>query len=182
MVMRCKCEAAPAGAAFAGETLLPAAGDGASAGRARRKASATSAISATSTQASRREALLLLAALGVGTTAETAQAQDPVRSEPRNYKVLFDNPKVRVLEYTARPGLGVCGAGKHWHPDHVTIVLTPAKVRVDAGDGKTVIKDIPAGTTIWAPAATHTSENVGGSDTRMVIVEIKDKDWKPATG
>ena len=29
--------------------------------------------------------------------------------EPRSYKVLFENDKVRVLEYVSRPGIGVCG-------------------------------------------------------------------------
>jgi len=26
------------------------------------------------------------------------------------------------------------------------------------------------------------AENVGGSGTRMVLVEVKDRNWKPATG
>lgn len=130
----------------------------------------------------RREALRLLAVLGIGAGAETAMAQDATRTEPRSYKVLFENDKVRVLEYVSRPGIGVCGTGKHSHPDHVTVTLTPAKVKLTTADGKVQVHALPAGSTFWEPASTHAAENVGGSGSRMVLVEIKDKDWKPATG
>jgi quercetin dioxygenase-like cupin family protein len=128
----------------------------------------------------RRDALLLLAALGLG--SEGARAQDAARMEPRSYKVLFENDKVRVLEYISRPGLGVCGIGRHSHPDHVTVTLTPAKVKLTTESGKVQLREIPAGVAFWDPASTHAAENIGGSGSRMVLVEIKDKDWKPATG
>ena len=128
----------------------------------------------------RRDALVLLAALGV--PLGTAQAQDPARMEPRSYRVVLENEKVRVLEYVSRPGLGVCGAGKHSHPDHVTVVLTPAKAKVTREDGTSFVADLKAGETFWDPASTHMAENIGGSGTRMILVEIKDKNWKPATG
>lgn len=130
--------------------------------------------------ASRRDTLMLLAALGIG--SPVAQAQDATRTEPRSYKVLFENDKVRVLEYVSRPGIGVCGTGRHSHPDHVTVTLTPAKVKLTTADGKGQINSIPAGSAFWEPASTHSAENIGGSGSRMVLVEIKDKDWKPATG
>lgn len=128
----------------------------------------------------RREALILLAALGI--TSEVAVAQDATRTEPRSYKVLFENQKVRVLEYVSRPGIGVCGTGKHSHPDHVTVTLTPAKVKLTTADGKVKINEIAAGTAFWDPATTHAAENVGGSRSRMVLIEIKDQDWQPASG
>ena len=130
--------------------------------------------------AGRRDALMLLAALGVPLGA--AQAQDPTRVEPRSYRVVMENAKVRVLEYVARPGLGVCGAGKHSHPDHVTVVLTPAKAKITREDGTSFVADLKAGDAFWEPASTHIAENIGGSGTRMILVEIKDKNWKPATG
>jgi quercetin dioxygenase-like cupin family protein len=130
--------------------------------------------------AGRRDALVLLAALGV--PLGTAQAQDPAKMEPRSYRVVLENEKVRVLEYVSRPGLGVCGAGKHSHPDHVTVVLTPAKAKVTREDGTSFVNELKAGDTFWDPASTHMAENIGGSGTRMILVEIKDKNWKPATG
>jgi hypothetical protein len=128
----------------------------------------------------RRDALLLLASLGV--PLGTVQAQDAAKQEPRSFRVVFENHKVRVLEYTARPGLGVCGAGRHSHPDHVTVVLTPAKAKVTREDGTNFVAELKAGEAFWEAASTHMAENIGGSGTRMVLVEIKDLNWKPATG
>ena len=139
-----------------------------------------------STNISRRETLVWLAALGIGGCAEKstpAHAQDPAKTEPRSYKVLLENNKVRVLEYrSSRLGTGVCGTGLHSHPDHVVVSLTPAKVKVTTEDGKIQINEIAEGEVFWDPATTHYAENYGGSKTRMVLIEIKDKDWKPATG
>lgn len=134
---------------------------------------------AKTTAMSRRQLLAWLAAAGV---TEGARAQSPVLSEPRSYKVVLENDRVRVLEYTSRPGTGVCGKGLHYHPAHLTVTLTPGKVKITDADGKTAIKAAPAGTVFYAPAETHSVENVGGSGTKAYIVELKDKDWKPSTG
>jgi hypothetical protein len=64
----------------------------------------------------------------------------------------------------------------------VAIALTPAKVKVTQENGKTFVADVKAGSAFWEPAETHMAENIGGSGSRFVLVEIKDKDWKPSTG
>ena len=127
---------------------------------------------------SRRQAVALLAALGV--SAE-AQAQDAVTADPRGFRVVVDNESVRVLEYKSRPGLGVCGQGLHYHPAHVTVSLTGAKLK-KSENGKVSLVDIPPGHVFYAPAETHSAEIIGGSGTRTYIVELKGKDWKPSTG
>jgi hypothetical protein len=127
---------------------------------------------------SRRQAVALLAALGV--SAE-AQAQDAVTADPRAFRVLVDNDSVRVLEYKSRPGLGVCGQGLHYHPAHVTVSLTGAKLK-KTENGKVSLVDIPPGHVFYADAQTHSAEIIGGSGTRTYIVELKGKDWKPSTG
>lgn len=127
----------------------------------------------------RRELLALLAALGV--TGE-ALAQDPVASDPRSFRIVLENDRVRVLEYRSGPGLGVCGQGVHYHPERVTVTLTEAKVRIANAEGRTVVRELPAGQVFYAPAETHSVENVGGSGTRIYIIELKGKDWKPSTG
>lgn len=48
--------------------------------------------------------------------------------------------------------------------------------------GTSFVAEVKAGEAIWEPASTHMAENVGGSGTRMVLVEVKDRNWKPATG
>lgn len=129
----------------------------------------------------RREILRILAGLGAAATAATASAQDPVKVSPRSYKVLFENERLRVLEYTSKPGLGVCGQGRHYHPAHLTIQLTDARVKIHQPGGKTVVAQGKAGDMFWAPEEWHTVENIGG-EARAYMVELKDAHWKPSTG
>jgi len=128
----------------------------------------------------RRELLAIMAALGAG-SASTALAQDPVKVAPRNFRVALENDKVRVLEFYSKPGLGLCGQGKHWHPAHLSISLTPVKARVTLENGKTIVAEDKAGTVFWAPAESHVAENIGKNDAHGYIVELKDANWKPST-
>jgi beta-alanine degradation protein BauB len=128
---------------------------------------------------SRRQVLALLAAFGV---TRGALAQDAPTAAPRSYRVVLENDRVRVLEYKSRPGFGVCGEGMHSHPDHVTVSLTGAKLKVTTPNGKATFEDIPAGTVFFAPAEVHSAEIIGGFGTRSYIIELKGKDWKPSTG
>jgi len=128
---------------------------------------------------SRRQVLALLVALGVDLDA---LAQDAPTVAPRSYRVVVENERVRVLEYKSRPGMGVCGQGMHSHPDHVTVSLTGAKLRVSTPNGKPTFEDIAPGTVFFAPAEIHSAEIIGGSGTRSYIIELKGKDWKPSTG
>jgi len=129
---------------------------------------------------SRREILALLAALGV--VPRRALAQDAVTADPRSFRIVLENDRVRVLEYRSGPGLSVCGHGMHYHPDRVTVSLTGAKVRVTTAGGARVVRDIPQGHVFFSPAETHATENVGGAGARTYIIELKGDGWKPSTG
>ena len=131
---------------------------------------------------SRRDILLLLAAIGGSAAGAPARAQDPAKISPRSYKVLFENDKVRVLEYISKPGLGVCGVGRHFHPAHVTVSLSGGKAKATKEDGTVVTGNARPGTVFWAPAEIHDVENVSKGTMHAYIIEIKDKDWKPSTG
>jgi hypothetical protein len=133
----------------------------------------------------RRQALAVLAALGVTRevlAAGAVRAADAVTADPRSYRVVLENDRVRVLEYTSRPGLGVCGEGMHYHPAHVTVSLTGAKLKETTPDGKVNFVDVPAGAVFFSEAVTHSTEIIGGKGTRSYIIELKGKDWKPSTG
>jgi len=127
----------------------------------------------------RRELLAMLAVLGV---TREALPQDAVTANPRSFRVVLDNERVRVLEYRSGPGLGVCGQGMHHHPDRVTVALTDAKVRVTGADGRTAVREIPAGQVFYAPAETHAVENIGGAGTLIYIIELKGGDDRPSSG
>lgn len=121
----------------------------------------------------RRDVVRILAGLGVAIGAAGAPAQDAVKVDPRGYKVLVDNDQVRVLEYIGKPRAGVCGTGMHSHPDHLTVVTTPAKVKVTLPDGKSFVAENKPGDVFFEPAGTHTVENIGSRETRSLLIEIK---------
>ena len=115
----------------------------------------------------------LLVALPALLLADAADAQDAVRAQPRAYKVVLENDRVRVLEFNSRPGMGICGNGMHAHPPHLTVALSPAKVRVRLPDGREFTPENQLGDVFWEEAVTHETENLSGHDVRALIVEIK---------
>jgi hypothetical protein len=116
----------------------------------------------------------LLSLLPMLVIAEKSNAQDAVKSQPQNYRVAFENDRVRVLEYNGRPGMGVCGDGMHSHPAHLAVLLSSSKVRIKTPDGKVEVhNDIPLGAVFWGNAETHEVENIGGNDVRMLLIEFK---------
>jgi hypothetical protein len=115
----------------------------------------------------------LLAALPLLALAEAADAQDAAKVQPRAYKVVLDNERLRVIEFNSRPGMGVCGTGMHSHPAHLSVALSPARVKVRLPDGKTVEGKNALGDVWWSEAETHETENISGRDVRALIVELK---------
>lgn len=101
-----------------------------------------------------------------------ALAQDAAKMQPGAYRVLLENSSVRVLEFNSRPGMGICGIGQHSHPAHLTVLLTPAKVRVKE-NGKVFVAQNKAGDVFWSEAVTHETENITGANVRSLIIEIK---------
>jgi len=129
----------------------------------------------------RRELLGLLAALTAGEAVATTAA-DPVKVNPRSYRVVFENDKIRVIEYHSKPGLGVCGQGRHSHPEHLTIALSGGKVKLREAGGKARIHEAKPGYMFWSAAEVHEVENISGRDMHAYLVEYKDANWKPSTG
>jgi hypothetical protein len=125
----------------------------------------------------RRDSFLLLAALGVPASAASGHEEGSAVTA----RVTLENARVRVLEYVST-GSGVCGSGRHFHPAHLTIYLTPVRVRGQKDDGSTAVSDRKAGEVAWFEAGWHAAENIGPAGARLCMVELKDKDWKPSTG
>ena len=129
-------------------------------------------------------------------------SQDPVQSNPDHYKVVFENDRVRVLEYRDTPGHT---SVMHRHPDSVMITASsfqrrlhltggpgegphgpggpdgpggpggpggPAAGRPAPGGGMDV--ELPAGAVRWLPAQEHYGENTGQTDTHVFFVELKE--------
>lgn len=122
----------------------------------------------------RRAVLAMLPALLL---ADTASAQDAATVQPRAYKVVFENDRMRVLEFNSKPGMRVCGNGMHSHPAHLTVALSAAKARIRLPDGKVFVGENKLGDVFWSEAETHETENITGRNVRALMVELK-----PGTG
>ncbi len=95
---------------------------------------------------------------------------DPVVSNADLYHVIFENERVRVLEYRDRPGDRTT---PHQHPDSVMFTLSSFRRRlVSGGDSRDV--DLGAGLANWLPAQQHSGENIGGTETHVLFVELKE--------
>jgi hypothetical protein len=95
---------------------------------------------------------------------------DPVESNPGLYRVVFENERVRVLEYEDRPGDRTT---PHAHPDSVMVTLSGFRRRLH-GNAETRDVEIGTGTAHWLPAQEHAGENIGDTETHTIFVELKD--------
>jgi quercetin dioxygenase-like cupin family protein len=95
---------------------------------------------------------------------------DPVETNPNHYRVVFENERTRVLEYTDRPGDRTT---PHEHPDSVMYTLSTFRRRLHSGDQHRDV-EMQAGMTGWLPAQQHAGENIGDTDTHVLFVELKD--------
>jgi beta-alanine degradation protein BauB len=94
---------------------------------------------------------------------------DPVVTNPALYRVIFENERVRVLEYTDSPGDRTT---PHDHPDSVMYTLSSFRRRLYSGDAQRDV-EIPAGTAHWLPAQRHAGHNIGETPTHVIFVEMK---------
>jgi quinol monooxygenase YgiN/quercetin dioxygenase-like cupin family protein len=115
---------------------------------------------------------------GMGLLA-SASAQDPVPLYPDNYKVLLENNRVRVLEFTLRKG---ATEDFHSHPAAVTYVLAPFKIKFTFPDGRTLVREAKAGDVLYGEAVTHSPLNIGDTDARGILVEMKTPPTKSSDG
>ncbi|ABC78000.1 hypothetical protein [Syntrophus aciditrophicus] len=97
--------------------------------------------------------------------------QDPVKTDGDKYTVLLENERVRVLEYRDLPG---SKTSMHYHPDFVLYALSPFKRRLTLGNGKVLMREFKSGEVLWSQAQEHIGENIGASETHVIIIELKE--------
>jgi hypothetical protein len=96
--------------------------------------------------------------------------QDPTVTNPDLYKVIFENDRIRVLEYRDRPG---DATKPHRHPDSVMYTVSSFRRRLRTGD-RHVDVELPAGEVRWLAAQEHSGENIGETETHSIFVELKE--------
>jgi hypothetical protein len=104
-------------------------------------------------------------------------AADPVSSNPELYTVIFENERVRVLEYRDQPGTR---SVPHEHPDSVMVTLSGFDRRLTMGD-RSVDVTLPPAAVRWLGAQEHYGENTGSTDTHAIFVELKEPSPLPPT-
>ena len=117
---------------------------------------------------------MVLGAIGASTALVAparAFAQDPVKLLPERFTILLENDRVRVAEYTSHPG---DKQAMHSHPDGVVYYLTASKAKQIYPDGTAMETTHKAGDAVWRAAVTHATENIGGTDTHYIAIELKE--------
>lgn len=119
-------------------------------------------------------------------TGEWPEELDALNAAPANHRVLLENEHVRVLE-TAVPVSTATPVHTHRWASVEYVVSATSIVRSD-GDGN-VIFDSRTGAglrpddVLWSePLPPHSVENVGDSDLRVIMVELKDRRLGGAAG
>ena len=98
-------------------------------------------------------------------------AQDPARTDSDKYKVVLENERVRVLEYRDKPGEKTT---MHVHPDFVVVARSAFRRRLTLPGGKTMVREFNPGEVLWTDGQSHVGENIGETDTDVLIIELKE--------
>ena len=105
-------------------------------------------------------------------TALVAIAQDTLKANSGSVTLKFENDRVRVLESTLKVG---ARENEHSHPRYVTYVIEAGTVR-NHRDGKTSDYTYKKRKVLFRDSLTHWAENIGRTDTRVIMFELKDAD------
>lgn len=101
--------------------------------------------------------------------SSTVAAQDPIKSNPDVYHLVFENESVRVLRVTVRAGAKTT---MHEHPDNVIVSLSNATVKFTSADGTVADAGLQPNQAMWSPAGKHSGENIG-PPVEVLLVELK---------
>jgi len=96
-------------------------------------------------------------------------AADPTVTDPDKYRAVLQNARVRVLRYHDRPG---AKTRPHYHPASVLYALSAFRRRLIFPNGTVTERSFRPGDVMWIPAQTHTGENIGTTNTEVLLIEI----------
>lgn len=114
----------------------------------------------------RLKTLLIVAA----SVAVVALAQDPGVVAKSVYHKKLENKRVRVFEIVFQPGQAI---PMHSHPDHVVYVVSAGTLEITEKGKKPVKLAGKPGDTFFLPAQSHSAKNVGKTQMKAVVVELR---------
>ena len=119
-----------------------------------------------------RQSLFLAALMCL--TPVAVKAQDAVNADPKHFKVVLENPQVRVLRFTLGPH-ETSATHEHLRP-HVEVQLTDSKDKEIDSDGKETITQNKVGDVDWEGiVGRHRDENIGDTPIDTIIIQLKGK-------
>jgi quercetin dioxygenase-like cupin family protein len=106
-----------------------------------------------------------------GTGKAVTGRLDPVKTDPKHYKLEFENAQVRVF----RVKIEAHGtAPMHQHSlNRITVFLTDQEFRITDSHGKVETMKHKAGDAVWGTPTTHTEENLTDDPFEVVAIEVK---------
>jgi beta-alanine degradation protein BauB len=104
---------------------------------------------------------------------------DPTQTDPDKYVVVFENERVRVLEYRDEPGQRT---SPHEHPDSVMVTLSAFDRRLSVESGESRDVTLERNQVRWLDAQTHSGENIGTTATHVLFVELKEPGGREGAG
>jgi quercetin dioxygenase-like cupin family protein len=110
--------------------------------------------------------------------AANASAQDPIKVEPKHYKLDFENDKVQVVSVHYGPHEK---SSLHEHPGGVVVSLTEGHLRFTDEYGKTREVFAKPGEVRWYAPFKHRVENLSGSSYDAVYIGVKNKSASAAS-
>ena len=111
--------------------------------------------------------------IGVVSTIATRAAQTPadaVAVSPNLYQTKLENDRVRVLDYTLKPGES---EPMHSHQSFVVHFLSDGRIRATPLAGQSAEQTVKRGDTAWRDPMAHRIDNIGTTELRALIVDVK---------
>jgi hypothetical protein len=116
-------------------------------------------------------ATLVTLALVVRSAASQDQDLDVLKVIPENYKLIIDNPFVRVLEARIPAGTE---EKPHRHLRGVSVCMTEYTLESRVlPDGQWIRNDRKVGVVYWSEASLHQVRNIGKTTSHTIRIELK---------
>ena len=112
--------------------------------------------------------LSLVCVAGMLVASYAFAADDLCTVAPAHCKILKEDAKVRVIEYTAKKGDKV---RMHSHPAHVVYIIKAGKTKFSLAGGVTKEQAVKDGDALINPPVTHSQEH--SEDAHAILVEFK---------
>ncbi len=105
-----------------------------------------------------------------GADAAAKTTLDPVKLDPKHYKVVINNDQVRVLRAKYGPHEK---SVMHEHPASVAVFMSDGHAKFTLPDGTSQDNNAKAHDATWADAGKHLPENVGDAPLEAIVIELK---------